>query len=204
MLTVLLTLAGPEHFTEPFRARLPAVSPREALLRKVMDKHYDFVWRTLRRLGLSPADAEDAAQNVFLIADRRGLESVDESRRFLYAIAIRVASNSRRSITRRREVPQTDVDYDGTASSSPERDLEMRESVALLDRVLARLEPDLLRVFSLAMIEQLSRAEIAKLEGIPRGTVASRLQRARADLAKELAIVNESDASCTDLESDPQ
>ena len=34
-------------------------------------QYFDFVWRVLRRLGLSPADADDAAQRVMLAATAR-------------------------------------------------------------------------------------------------------------------------------------
>jgi RNA polymerase sigma-70 factor (ECF subfamily) len=43
------------------------------------------------------------------------------------------------------------------------------------------MSPDLRRVLVLAEIEQLSNQQIAELEAMPKGTVASRLRRARAE-----------------------
>ena len=36
-------------------------------LEQIYERHADFVWRTLRRLGVSEADGRDAAHDVFLI-----------------------------------------------------------------------------------------------------------------------------------------
>src|SRR3954453_7809814 len=68
-------------------------------------QHYGFIWRVLRGLGLSRADAEDATQQVFMIAARK-LDIIvpDQARSFLYGAALRVANNARRGLRRRREV----------------------------------------------------------------------------------------------------
>ena len=83
----------------------------------------DFVWRVFRRLGLSGADADDAAQEVFVVAARRQSELVKgRERSFLYGTALRVASNRRRAIRRRdvtvwRFAPRASA-ASGTLSSS--------------------------------------------------------------------------------------
>lgn len=139
-----------------------------------------WVWRLLRRLGLSPPDADDATQQVFLVYARRGAELRSRrARPFLYGTALRVASNALRSRRRRREVPNDEL---GSAhASEPPLDelLEQRRARALLDELLAELPPELRRVLVLSEIEQLTQQQIAELEGIPAGTAASRLRRAR-------------------------
>jgi RNA polymerase sigma-70 factor (ECF subfamily) len=50
----------------------------------------------------------------------------------------------------------------------------------LMDRIFAKTHPDLVTVFVLFELEGLSAPEISELIGIPVGTVASRLRRARA------------------------
>jgi RNA polymerase sigma-70 factor (ECF subfamily) len=141
----------------------------------------EWVWRLLRRIGLSPADADDAAQQVFLVAARRGSEvSGGRIRPFLYGTALRVAANARRTLRRRREVANE------SAVDAAQHDIELdevlaqRRARALLDELLGELPAELRRVLVLAEIEQLTAKQIGELEGVPQGTAASRLRRARA------------------------
>jgi RNA polymerase sigma-70 factor (ECF subfamily) len=62
--------------------------------------------------------------------------------------------------------------------------VERSRARALLDSILGELPEPLRSVFVLYEIEQLSTHEIADLLGLPRGTVASRLRRARAEFEK--------------------
>lgn len=146
----------------------------------------EFVWRQLRRLGLSRADADDATQQVFMVASRRREELVaGKERSFLYGTAVRVAANARRALQRRREVahesrPEPSPDAPISTELHPDALLERRRARALLDELLAELPAELSRVLVLAEVEQLTTAAIAELEGIPAGTAASRLRRARA------------------------
>jgi len=140
-----------------------------------------WVWRLLRRIGLSPADADDAAQQVFLVVARRGGEvRAGRVRPFLYGTALRVAANARRSLRRRREVA-SDVAIDAAAHDVGLEELvEQRRARVLLDELLGELPIELRRVLVLAEIEQLTAKQIGQLEGVPAGTAASRLRRARA------------------------
>ena len=78
-------------------------TPRD--FNRLVHEHLDFVWRLLRRLGLSPSDADDATQQVFLVAARK-LDDLPagKERMFLYGTARRVAANARRARRRRNEV----------------------------------------------------------------------------------------------------
>ena len=60
-------------------------------------------------------------------------------------------------------------------------------SIAPDVKQLARISPELRVVLQLTVIDGLNTREAAALLGIPRGTVKSRLQRARATLREELA-----------------
>jgi RNA polymerase sigma-70 factor, ECF subfamily len=163
---------------------LAAVAPGHASSRTIeqlVGLHYRFVWRVLRGFGLAPSDAEDAAQQVFMIAMRK-LDSIDPSRErsFVYGTAMHVANNVRRSRRRRREVPDDD-DAERVAADhrNPESQTELGEARALLAEILAQLPEKSRRVLVLAEIEQLEVPEIASLEGLPVGTAASRLRLAR-------------------------
>jgi RNA polymerase sigma-70 factor, ECF subfamily len=144
-------------------------------------EHYGFIWRVLRGLGLSSADAEDATQQVFMIAARK-LDAIDpdRARSFVYGAALRVANNARRGIRRRREVLDDEShDEPEPEARGPEKMAELVQARQLLARVLDRLEEKHRRVIVLAEIEQLEVPEIAALENIPVGTAASRLRVAR-------------------------
>jgi RNA polymerase sigma-70 factor (ECF subfamily) len=140
-----------------------------------------WVWRLLRRIGLSTDDADDPAQQVFFVAAQK-LDQLQpgKARSFLYGTALRVAANARRAIKRRRAL-HDEAALEGVPRPMAQDELlERQRARALVDELLAELSSDLRRVLVLAEIEQLSAPQIAELEGIPLGTVASRLRRARS------------------------
>ncbi|HEY6725989.1 MAG TPA: sigma-70 family RNA polymerase sigma factor [Polyangiaceae bacterium] len=154
----------------------------------LVDAHLHFIWRVLRRLGLSAADADDATQQVFIVAAEKGSDVDREAERaFLYAIAVRIAANARRLRSRRREVSSELVEAEPLSREDPERRLEVSRATELLDELLARLPPEQARVLVLAEIEQMTVPAIAELEAIPTGTAASRLRLARQAFRESLA-----------------
>jgi RNA polymerase sigma-70 factor (ECF subfamily) len=148
--------------------------------RSLVETHFHRIWRLLRRLGVPESDAEDAAQQVFLVATSR-LDDIspERERSFVYATALRVASTTRRNRARRKK--WVEFGYEDSISPKPAADeeLERREALAFIDEVLSKLEDDLRRVFVLCEIEELTASEASEVLGIPIGTVASRLRRAR-------------------------
>jgi RNA polymerase sigma-70 factor (ECF subfamily) len=151
----------------------------EALVRE----HHAFVWRVLRRLGLSAADADDAAQRVFLIGTERLADiALGSERAFLFRIARHVASKAHRSNRRRPETPGLDESERADPLPAPDTLVEERRARELLDRILSDLSPELSAIFILFDIEGLKKDEVADALGIPPGTVASRLRRARAEI----------------------
>src|SRR3954470_14140087 len=76
-----------------------------ARVRALVTENFDFVWRSLVRLGVPRADAEDALQQVFLVASRKLDDIVPgRERAFLFGTAFRIAHRARRTRDRRREV----------------------------------------------------------------------------------------------------
>jgi RNA polymerase sigma-70 factor (ECF subfamily) len=142
-------------------------------------EHFRNVWRTLRRLGVSEEQLDDAAQDVFIVVDRK-LPSFDgrSPRGWLYAIAVRVASDYRRGAARRATVPLCETI--AAATASPARESEVNESVRLLHVLLGKLDEQKRTVFVLGELEQLSVPEIAALLGENLNTVYSRQRAARA------------------------
>lgn len=168
-----------------------AIATREAAieerpnprLRVLVDAHYDFVWRSLRRLGVHDADVDDAAQQVFVTASRK-LEAIRRGceRSFLFQTALRVASDSRRTRRRRREVAEDELGYtEEPRDPAPATDdlVDLRRARAQLDEILDDMPLDLRAVFVLFELDEATLAEISALLHVPVGTVASRLRRAR-------------------------
>ena len=167
--------------------RRPAPAPardavREDRTRALLDAHFVFVWRLLRRLGVPESDVDDAVQRVFIVASRK-LESIPESseRSFLFGTALRVASSFRRTARRRNEVDSELVPSVADESPSADETVARRQGVEILDRIIAAMPDDLRVVFVLCEIEELGVSEAAALQQIPTGTAASRLRRARKE-----------------------
>lgn len=153
----------------------------------LVHRQLDFVWRSLRRLGLSESDADDASQQVFMIAARQLAEvPPGKERAFLYGTARRIAANARRDRRRRREAPAELADELQAVGALPDERVELERAALLLDDILERLPEDLRRVLVLAEVEEATVSAIAELEAIPVGTAASRLRRARAAFEKLL------------------
>lgn len=167
-------------------------SEREQKLRALVNEHFDFIWRLLRRMGLSAEDADDAAQQVFMAATRKSEQIARGSERtFLYGVALRVAANLRRGIARRRDAGEPLSLDTVDLGVQPEQAVNLGEACALLDELLRTLPEELRRVLVLAQIEQFEVSEIAAAEGIPLGTAASRLRRARALFRERLERAQE-------------
>jgi RNA polymerase sigma-70 factor, ECF subfamily len=150
-------------------------------LAALLERNFRMVWRALRRLGVTPHAVDDAAQDVFIVASRK-LEhiGVREERRFLYAVALRVAANARRARAARPETAASE-ELDRTESSAPSAEalLDRKRARLLLDETLEAMPDDLRTAFVLFELEGCTAPEVADLLGIPVGTAASRLRRAR-------------------------
>lgn len=146
----------------------------------LFDANADFVWRSVRRLGVPEASADDATQQVFMIAQQK-ITSIraGQERAFLFRVAMNVAMHARRSVARRREVFGQDDDDLASPAPAPDAALDQRRARALLDEVLDALDLELRTVFVLCELEELSMNEVATMLEVPQGTVASRLRRAR-------------------------
>jgi RNA polymerase sigma-70 factor (ECF subfamily) len=169
--------AEPEEVT---RAPLPA--EREARLRGLVDRYIDFVARVLRNAGTPLAEVDDDVQRTFIAVSNR-LNDVrpGAERSFLLRTALHIAAHARRTVARRREVPEEEAPELIEAVATPEQLTNQKRARQILDRVLEQMDVDLRTVFVLYEFEELSMAEISEALSLPRGTVASRLRRARAD-----------------------
>lgn len=175
---------------------LESSAPRpEPAFRDVYRDHAAFVWRVLRRLGLSPTDAEDVTQEVFLVVLKKLAAFAHRSslRTWLYGIAYRAASEHRRRAHVRSEVPTSSPDAGAADPTQPES-LDRKRAREQLDAILAALDGDKRAVFVFYEIEELSMNEVAEIVGCPLQTAYSRLRAAREHVeaaARRLAASEE-------------
>jgi RNA polymerase sigma-70 factor, ECF subfamily len=172
-------LRAPPHAEDvPVAARL---GPTERLHR-LFDDYFDFTWKLLRRLGMAADDADDAVQEVFIVAARK-LDRIapGSERSYLVATSARVASTARRARKRRREdsIDEQWLEAMPDALPGPDELTEMKRARLLLDCALDALDSDLRVVFVLFELEGMTLPEIAAQLELPLGTAKSRLRRAR-------------------------
>lgn len=162
---------------------------------QVYREHFAFVWRNLRRVGVTQSALDDAAQDVFIVVHRRlgELGGARLVKPWLSAILIRVAADYRRKARRRDDPTRSESDGPGFETvadprgPSPLQSAEEADNLRLLHRVLDDLDQAKREVFVLAELEQLSSPEIAEALGLPTNTVYSRLRNARKDFSQALA-----------------
>jgi len=158
---------------------------------QVHERHGEFVWRTLHRMGIREPHIEDVYQEVFLVVHRRlhTFSGQCAITTWLYEICFRVAAGYRRKAHFRREELVSDwaeLDISDPRSASPERRLVAARQAKQLERILDDMPLEYRVVFVMFEIEGLSSEQIAESVGAPLGTVYSRLYRARKRFAKAL------------------
>jgi RNA polymerase sigma-70 factor (ECF subfamily) len=170
---------------EPGSAPAVAASaaPRPTLdFRTIFELEIGYVMRTLRRLGVAPADLEDLAHDVFLAVHQR-LDSYDPARAlrpWLFGFAFRVASHYRRKAGRETEL---EVERVADATDGPDALLEKEARRQLVLAGLAAIELSRRAVFVLHELDGVTCDEIARTLEIPLGTAYSRLRLARQDFS---------------------
>lgn len=146
--------------------------------------HFGFVWRTLRRLGVSVDALDDTAQEVFLVVHRRASELRAEGshKAWLFAIAQRVASDHRRWRRRKGHVQSLEGEVPGRSQTPLEHAMH-REASDLVLEFLAQLDEHRRAAFLLADLEQMTAPEIARATGANINTVYYRIASARKAFA---------------------
>ncbi len=154
-------------------------TPAAARIAEIFTTHADFVWRSLRRLGVPSADADDALQEVFLVVYRRMDDYEDRGlmRAWLFSISRQISSHYHRGNKR------TEERHRGLVVSANAPDLEetlaRREAERIVNAFLDELEEPQRMVFYLSDIEGLTAPEIAASLEMNLNTVYGRLRQAR-------------------------
>jgi len=155
------------------------------------EEHFDFVWRNLRRLGVADGDLEDATQETFMTAFRRGHTFLQggSPRAWIYGICRRIAFRYRRRTGRRHRLLRAlaEAPFD---RGSPESPIDTQDARRALHRFLDRLSAVRRDVFILAELEGMTGPEIARMLEVNPNTVGSRLREARASFARYVHVLS--------------
>jgi RNA polymerase sigma-70 factor (ECF subfamily) len=159
----------------------------------IYDTWFDEVVKWIGALGMPDSDAEDLAQEVFLVVNRK-LSAFDGRNEagWLYRIAeLTVRDHRRRAWFRNLFRRRQDVDIETVArvEGIPAADREQEQERLVLQRILAKMTPKLRATFVFFEIEGRSGEEIAAIQDIPRATVWTRLHNARKVFWKLVAEV---------------
>jgi RNA polymerase sigma-70 factor (ECF subfamily) len=178
---------------EPSRAREPEPACEPPRFADLYREHFDFVWRSLRHLGVVPPALDDAVQEVWLIVHRKlaSFEGRSLATTWLFGIAVNVARSQRRTGSRRAfgeplsdELPSRDPD--------PEHVLVGRDAWSQVQIFLNTLSELQRAIFVSALIENLSSAETAEAIGIDVGIVYRRVRALRRAFERQLQQSEES------------
>ena len=147
---------------------------------QVYEEHFDFVWRSARRLGVPEANLDDVVQDVFVTVYRRvnDFEGRSTLRTWIFGVLRRVVGDFRRT-QRRKPTEALSSEPPTAAEDGPMEQAAQAEAARFLHRVLESLDDERREVFVLAELEQMSAPEIASALEVNLNTVYSRLRSAR-------------------------
>src|SRR5437867_1886703 len=161
--------------------------------RKVFNVAYKFVGKH--------DEAEDLTQDIFLKIFK-SLDTFDRRANFqtwLISVSRNLCIDHYRSVRKERETIDRDVDANELAPASHDRGpmaaLEQRDRVMLLRQALSALPATLRTAVLMRDIQELSYQEIADKLRLPEGTVKSRINRGRTELARQIRKLRGDDYS---------
>jgi RNA polymerase sigma-70 factor (ECF subfamily) len=169
-------------------ARPPGAEPARLGFDDVYERHFDFVWRSLRLLGVSAEAVEDATQDTFSVVSRQltRFEERSSLRTWLFAILQRVAANHRRRARRKLHRLEPLTEEIAGREPTPHARAEAAEAIDLVQRFCDTLDVERRAVFVLALLEELPAPEVAQALDIPINTVYSRVRSLREGLRRAL------------------
>lgn len=174
------------------KSSIPPASSERAIpvldFETVYAQHFDFIWRSVRGLGVPQAAVDDVTQDVFLIVHRKldSLASPSALKSWLFGIARRVCKDHRRAATRRGVHVELDFDRDVDGTSDPQREASHRQALRTIERFADSLDDERRALFFLAFIEGLSTAEVADTLELNPNTTYSRVRALRSEIASLL------------------
>ena len=158
----------------------------QAAFRTLLDRHARYLFGVAHAMSGSTADAEDLVQETLMGAVTsagkfRGESSV---RTWLVRILVNKVRMWRRSGEKHKGTTALDVSPAGEPASAGRSPGAAVDAKLDLTQMLAQLSPEHRQVIILRELQGMSYEEMARALDVPRGTVESRLHRAREELRK--------------------
>ena len=195
-------------------ADLPAASPdtTETLIQRCVQgdqQAWDLIvgryWRKVFNVAYKFVgkhdEAEDLTQDIFLKIFK-SIGTFDRRANFqtwLISVSRNLCIDHYRSVRKERQTINRDVEAIELSAISHDQNqveaLEQRDRVALLRQALAALPAALRTAVSMRDLQELSYQEIAKVLRLPEGTVKSRINRGRIELARQIRKLRGEDYS---------
>ena len=147
---------------------------------EAFQKEFDYLCRTLRRLGVPASDIEDEVHEVFLVLSRKwdAYDPTRPLRPYLFGIAFRVVAARRRRANRSVSTGYYDVE---SAYPLPDEELETAHARQLVLRALSRVPLQRRAVLVMHDIDEVPMREVALALSLPLFTGYSRLRKARKE-----------------------
>ena len=167
----------------------------QAAWQRIVQQHWRKVFNVAYKFVGRHDEAEDLTQDIFLKVFR-SLATFDRRANFqtwLISVSRNLCIDHYRSVRKERESVDRAVDTDTLAPVAPDASpiaaLEHQDRVALLRQALATLAPTLREAVIMRDLQELSYQEIATKLDLPEGTVKSRINRGRTELARQIATL---------------
>lgn len=162
---------------------------------QLVEQYSDSVYRYCKSIAYTPEDAEDLYQQTFLKAfelhKRISLEKNPKA--YLLSVATNIWKNHKSMYARRERIaPTVSSEMEGIQIEDIRSDQDVLEQVVkeeqlgLLRQCVDNLPEKQRQVITLFYAGELSLEEISKVLKIPKGTVKSRLHKAKEELRKEM------------------
>src|SRR6187431_841113 len=159
---------------------------------QIVRQHWRKVCNVAYKFVAKHDEAEDLTQDIFLKIFK-SLDTFDRRANFqtwLISISRNLCIDHYRSVRKERETIDRDVDANELTPAAPGQNayqaLEQRDRVELLRKAMAELPPTLREAVVKRDIQELSYQEIADQLHLPEGTVKSRINRGRTELARQV------------------
>src|ERR671918_453995 len=162
---------------------------------RIVRQHWRKVFNIAYKFTGKHDEAEDLTQDVFLKIFK-SLDTFDRRANFqtwLVSVSRNLCIDHYRSVRKERETIDRDVDpgdlTPASTTASPYAQIELRDRVTLLRQALEKLAPTLRTAVMMRDIQEMTYQEIADALDLPEGTVKSRINRGRTELARQIQIL---------------